>query len=49
VWLWCQQEGAALERFSQGEIKQLLEAGEEKLSQEIMQLIAKRWGSFPAC
>jgi hypothetical protein len=43
VWLWCQQEGAALERYSQGEIKQLLGAGEEKLPQEVAQLIAKRW------
>jgi hypothetical protein len=42
VWFWCQQEGAALEKYSQGEVKELLEAGEESLPVELAQLIKKR-------
>jgi hypothetical protein len=48
VVLWCQQEGAALEKYSQGEVKELLAAGEESLPQELTDLISKRYVA-PAC
>ncbi|KAF6254896.1 hypothetical protein COO60DRAFT_276890 [Scenedesmus sp. NREL 46B-D3] len=46
VWHWCQQEGAALERFSQGEVRELLAAGEAALPQELADLIQKREASI---
>jgi hypothetical protein len=42
VWYWCQQEGAALEKYSQGEVKELLAAGEDNLPVELAELIKKR-------
>jgi hypothetical protein len=47
VWHWCQQEGAALEKYSQGEVKELLAAGEESLPDELAELIRKRCAALP--